>query len=211
MPCHLKPGQTILFQGDSITDCGRSREDDTQLGQGYAALIAAWLAAARPKDRLRFVNRGVSGNRVADLKRRWSEDCIALRPDWVSILIGVNDTWRRYDRDDPTSVEAFTADYRAILQRVREEIDAELVLLEPFVLPTPEDRRAWREDLDPKIAAVRDLAIEFEAHLIPLDGPLHAAAAHRGAAFFARDGVHPSLAGHSLIAQQWLRTLDAIG
>ncbi len=207
----FKPGQTILFQGDSITDCGRSRQDDTQLGQGYAALIAAWLSAARARDRLRFVNRGISGNRVADLKRRLSEDCIALRPDWVSILIGVNDVWRRYDSNDATSVEAFAADYRTILQRVREEIDADVILLEPFLLPVPEDRRAWREDLDPKLAAVRDLAAEFEVHLVPLDGPFHAAAALRGAAFFAPDGVHPSPAGHALIAQQWLRTMDTLG
>jgi lysophospholipase L1-like esterase len=205
----LLPGQTILFQGDSITDCGRARDDDRHLGAGYAGWIAAWLGAARPHDDLRFLNRGIGGDRVRDLRARWSEDCIALRPDWVSILIGINDTWRRYDRNDATGADEFARDYREILRRLRGETAAGIVLLEPFVLPHPADRKSWREDLDPKLAVVRELAAEFKTRLVPLDGLVNAAATARAAGFFSADGVHPTAAGHALIARHWLREMGA--
>ncbi len=197
----------VLFQGDSITDAGRDRHNDADLGWGYAALIAAWFSAAWPEKRVRFVNRGISGNRAKDLLARWSSDCLALKPNLVSILIGINDTWRRYDSNDPTSVEEFAASYRAILTQTREQLAARLVICEPFLLPVPDDRRAWRVDLDPKIAAVRELAREFGAVYIPLDGLFAQASTRREPAFWAADGVHPTLAGHALIAQAWLKAV----
>ncbi len=206
----IQNGQTILFQGDSITDCGRSRDDDSDLGHGYAALVAAWLSAARPYDNLSFINRGISGNRAGDLRQRWDEDCINLNPDWVSIMIGINDTWRRYDRNDATSTTEYEENYRTILKRVRDELGAGILILEPFVLPYPADRKNWREDLDPKIAAVRELAAEFRARLIPLDGIMNSVAAAREPGFLAGDGVHPSAAGHALIAQQWLKAMGEL-
>ena len=95
----------VVFQGDSITDAGRSRSDDTQLGEGDPNMVAAALAALYPERSLRFYNRGISGNRVRDLKQRWTEDAIALKPDILSILIGINDTWRAFDSGDPTSAD----------------------------------------------------------------------------------------------------------
>jgi lysophospholipase L1-like esterase len=198
---------TILFQGDSVTDAGRSREDTSDLGLGYPLLVATWMAAKYPERRVRFVNRGISGNRAVDLKVRWQEDCIDLKPDIVSILIGINDTWRRYDSNDPTPVEVYEANYRDILAGTRAETKALILMLEPFVLPIPEDRIAWREDLDPKIHAMRRLACEFGAILVPLDGIFAAASARRDPAFWAADGVHPTAAGHALIAQSLLKAL----
>ncbi|GGJ12174.1 lipase [Alicyclobacillus cellulosilyticus] len=209
MTLRIENESLVLFQGDSITDCGRRRDQPDDLGFGYAALVAAWFTARYPEKRVRFLNRGISGNRVRDLQARWREDCIDLRPDWVSILIGINDTWRRYDRSDPTSVEAFAAGYRDILRRTREELGANLILLEPFVLPVPEDRKQWREDLDPKIHAVRELAREFGALYVPLDGLFAQASAGTDPALWAPDGVHPSLAGHALIARAWLLAVGA--
>ncbi|MFO7166763.1 MAG: SGNH/GDSL hydrolase family protein [Chloroflexota bacterium] len=206
----IQENAVVLFQGDSITDAGRLRDDPEHMGGGYAALAAAWFSARFPERRVRFLNRGISGNRTADLRARWQRDCIDLRPDWVSILIGINDTWRRYDRSDPTSTEAFAANYRAILEHTRAETSAQLILCEPFVLPVPPDRRAWREDLDPKIAVVRDLAREFGALLVPLDGIFASASTRREPAFWAPDGVHPSQAGHALIAQAWLAAVGAL-
>mgnify|MGYP001251089290 CR=1 FL=1 len=203
-------GELVLFQGDSITDAGRDRTDPFSLGYGYPMMIDAWFSALYPAKHVRFANCGISGNRVKDLKARWDKDCIDLRPDWVSILIGINDCWRRYDRNDPTSVEAFEADYRHILERTKKELGAKLIICEPFVLPFPEDRLAWREDLDPKIAAVRKLAREFGAIFIPLDGIFAAACAAREPAFWAADGVHPTFRGHALIAQAWLKAVGAI-
>ena len=204
----LQPGARILFQGDSITDAGRGRQDDNQLGGGYPNAIAAWLSARCPARNLTFLNRGISGNRVYDLEERWTQDCIALQPDWLSILIGINDTWRRYDRNIPSPAEEFEACYRRLLDRVKNETKARLILLEPFVLPTPPDRIAWREDLDPRIAAVRRVACDYGAILVPLDGLFAPAAAQRGPAFWAGDGVHPTPAGHALIAQAWIRAVE---
>jgi acyl-CoA thioesterase I len=200
----------VLFQGDSITDAGRGREDDGNLGQGYVNMIAAWFAALHSAQNVRFLNRGISGNRAKDLAARWQADAVNLRPDWISIMIGINDTWRRFDAGDPTPVEQYAAAYRSLLESTRRHLDARLVLCEPFVLPTPPDRRAWREDLDPKIHVARDLAREFGAILVPLDGLFAAAATQRDPAFWAADGVHPTQAGHALIAQAWLRAVGAL-
>lgn len=206
----LQNNQRILFQGDSITDAGRSRVDDSDLGQGYAAMLAAWYSALYPADNITFINRGISGNRAKDLRQRWQPDCIDLKPDWVSILIGINDTWRRYDSSDPTTTETYEDNYRAILTATRDQLGARIIICEPFLLPTPPDRIPWREDLDPKIAAARRLAREFDAIYVPLDGIFAAAATQREPAFWAGDGVHPSPAGHALIAQSWLRAVKAI-
>ncbi|HEY3298863.1 MAG TPA: SGNH/GDSL hydrolase family protein [Armatimonadota bacterium] len=206
----IKDGATILFQGDSITDVNRSRTDDTDLGAGFPMLTAAWLAAQRPERHVSVINRGLSGNRAKDLKERWQEDCIDLQPDIVSILIGVNDTWRRYDSGDPTSVEEYESNYRDILTRTREHTSAEIIILEPFLLPVLEDRNAWREDLDPKIHAARRLAREFEVLFVPLDGIFAAASARRDPSFWSPDSVHPSTAGHMLITQSWLKAVGEI-
>lgn len=207
---YIQDNQTILFQGDSITDAGRSRDDGASLGGGYANLAAAWFSALYPEKQVRFLNRGISGNRVTDLRQRWQADCLDLQPDWVSILIGINDVWRRYDSDDITELAAFETDYRHILTAIHQKLGANVILCEPFVLPTPPDREAWREDLDPKIAVIRKLAREFGTLYVPLDGLFAAASAQREPAFWAADGVHPSQAGHALIAQAWLRTVKAI-
>ena len=205
----ISSSATVLFQGDSITDCDRDYANDSNLGSGYPAMVAAWFAARQPAARVTFINRGISGNRAKDLEARWQQDCIALKPDVVSVLIGINDTWRRFDSNDPTPVAAFERSYRAIAERVRNELGATLVILEPFVLPVPADRVAWRDDLDPKIQAARRVAADFGAVYVPLDGMFARAAAQRDAAFWAGDGVHPSPAGHALIAQAWLEAVGA--
>ncbi len=165
----IEKGARVLFQGDSITDAGRVREDAGALGEGYAMIAAAWFSAVHPLRDTVFLNRGVSGDRVRDLRARWRRDCLELKPSWVSIMIGINDCWRRYDAGDATAVGDYEADYREILKPLREKLSARLILIEPFVVPAAESQKAWREDLDPKIAAVRRLAEEFSAILVPLD------------------------------------------
>lgn len=196
----------ILFQGDSITDAGRNRNDSGDLGRGYALMAAARMQAAHPAKGLRCLNRGISGNRVTNLAERWSRDCLDLKPDLVSILIGINDVWRRYDSDDPTDLAAFVEGYRDILVQTA-SIGAAIVLCEPFLLPVNDERKTWREDLDPKIQAVRDLAREFAVALVPYDGLFAAAAVTAEPASWAGDGVHPSPAGHALMAQAWIEAV----
>ncbi|MHB8064535.1 MAG: SGNH/GDSL hydrolase family protein [Ruminiclostridium sp.] len=200
----------VLFQGDSVTDCGRAREDESDLGFGYAILIASWLEALYPEKNIKFINKGISGDRVCDLKARWQEDCIKLQPTFVSILVGINDCWRRYDSNDPTSPEEFEKTYREILTQIKENTQANILLCEPFVLPYPVDRQQWREDLDPKIHVVRSLAREFNTLLLPLDGIFNSVDVQKKPGFWAADGVHPTMAGHALIAQEWLRKTRCI-
>jgi acyl-CoA thioesterase I len=206
----IEDNALVLFQGDSITDAGRVRENPDDLGLGYPLLTASWFSALYPEKGVRFINRGISGNRAADLVDRWQADCLDLRPAWVSIMIGINDTWRRYDSNDPTTAAAFEANYRNVLERTCAGLPGvRLLMLEPYVLPVPADRIAWREDLDPKIAAARRLAREFNALYVPLDGLFAAASVRREPAFWAADGVHPTAAGHALIAQSWLKAVGA--
>ncbi|NLJ73914.1 MAG: SGNH/GDSL hydrolase family protein [Firmicutes bacterium] len=198
----------VLFQGDSVTDWGRDYDNAESLGYGYPFLTANWFSALHPEKNVRFVNRGVSGNRVRDLEKRWKADCLDLKPHVVSIMIGINDCWRRYDQNDPTSVESFEAGYTNILAQTREHLDAEIVLIEPFLLPVLPGQEEWREDLDPKIQVVRKLAREFETALIPMDGLFGQAMTKREPSYWAADGVHPTDPGHALIAQAWLKTVS---
>lgn len=206
----IRENQTVLFIGDSVTDCGRNREAPDDLGRGYVFMAAGRFAAAYPELGARFLNRGIGGHEVVNLQWRWQTDCLDLKPDWVSVLIGINDCWRRYDRNKITPAEAFETTYREILAQTRDTLGARLILMEPFVLPVPEDRVRWREDLDPKIDAVRRLAREFDALYVPLDGLFAAASCRREPAYWAADGVHPTAAGHGLIAEAWLRTVQAV-
>jgi len=205
----IEKNSIVLFQGDSVTDAGRSRTNDNELGNGYPRMIAALFSAKYPEKNVKFINRGISGNRVKDLQARWKEDCVDLKPDWVSILIGINDCWRRYDRDDPTSAKEYENGYRDILTRTINETKASLIICEPFVLPIPEDRKRWREDLDPKIHAARQLAREFNAIYIPLDGIFASACTKREPAFWAADGVHPTSNGHALMTIEWMKAVKA--
>jgi len=193
---------TVVFFGDSITDAGQ-REDPDRLGNGYVRLLADKLTGVT------VINAGISGNKAVDLQARLDDDVLAHRPDLVSIMIGINDTWRKFDRDDPTSAAAYEASYRDLLTRIT-ATGARLILLEPFVLPvTDEQATAWRVDLDPKIDAVRRLAADFGAPLVPLDVELNKLAVDSGAAALAGDGVHPSEQGHAEITRLWLETAGA--
>jgi lysophospholipase L1-like esterase len=202
----LQPNDHVLFYGDSITDAGRFSEANNpgQLGAGYAQYIAAALLARYPEHNLTFTNKGISGNRIYDLEARLVKDVLELKPTLVSILIGINDTWRRYDSDTVSPIDAFQSSYRRVLTNIVEECGARLVILEPFVLPIPDDRARWREDLDPRINCCRDLAREFKALYIPLDGIFAAAACRQSLDYWLPDGVHPSMAGHALIADRWI-------
>ncbi|WP_010272160.1 SGNH/GDSL hydrolase family protein [Paenibacillus senegalensis] len=202
----LSKGEVVLFIGDSITDVKRDRETN-DLGKGYAMMAAGLIGAYYPELDITFYNRGIGGNRVSDLQNRWQQDCLDLNPTLVSIYIGINDCWRRYSQNEVVTVEQFEAGYRDLLTQTKEKLNAKLVMMEPFVLPVPEDRKQWREDLDPKINVVRELAREFNALLVPLDGLFAQASTRRESSYWADDGVHPSPAGHALIARAWLNAV----
>jgi len=200
---------TLLFTGDSITDSGRRTDPSGHLGAGYVRRIAEMADAGG--HRVRVVNTGVSGDRTTDLMARWDADVIDRRPDVLTILIGANDMWRRYDADAPMSPDEFRANYVTVLDRVRARLDLRrLVIMEPFLVPVRDEQRRWRvEDLDDKRAVARDVAARYDALFVPLDAILSERAATAGPDSVIDDGVHPSAGGHELIAQSWWAVVAA--
>lgn len=189
----------LVFVGDSITDAGRDRADVTSLGDGYVSLVAGDLPGAEVR------NLGVGGDRAVDLEARWDRDVAGSAPDVLTLYVGVNDTWRRFDRDDPTSAADFEAAYRRLLDRVPGT--PRLVLIEPFLLPVRAEQHDWLDDLAGKRDVVTRLAAETGAALVPLHGLLTAAAeaaGPAGAESLAPDGVHPTPTGSRAIADAWL-------
>ncbi len=210
----LEKGMILLFQGDSVTDAGRTGYNKNGLGAGYPLLVSELLASRHPELEIQCVNRAVSGNRVRDLVQRWSEDTIAVNPDILLIEVGVNDTWRRFDSNDPTSAKRFEEEYRLLLERTRRETHAQIVLISPFVLPINAERMSWEEDIAEKIAVVKRLAGEYKTEYIPLQDIMRSAAKKHAEqtgiiTYYAGDGVHPTLTGHQLIADEVMKVLEA--
>lgn len=211
----INHGQLILFQGDSITDTGRNREstgngDPFNLGVGYAGKVASRLMAERPGDDLRFINRGISGHRIVDLYARWKTDAINLNPDLISILVGVNDTWHHFTRDNGVEVDRYEQVYRMLLEWTRQRLPhVKLVLCEPFILPCGVGKPNWREEIDQRRAVVAQLADDFDARLVPFQAMFDQALDDAPAEYWAADGVHPTAAGHQRMADLWLSTVTA--
>lgn len=204
--------RTILFQGDSITDCGRARIEITDpaylrsgLGPGYPYLIAARLLCDRGRD-FNFYNFGISGNRVVDLYARWKADCINLRPDILSILIGVNDTWHEKARQNGVEVPRYEQFYRMLLDWTLKELpEIKLVLLEPFVFLFGAVGEDWIEEIDQRREVVAGIAKDYGAVFVPLQSILNNALKVAPQEHWLADGVHPMPAGHQLIADAWLK------
>lgn len=209
MKSFFQDGQVVLFQGDSITDCGRNRESESCLGYGYPKVVSELYKTLFPKTDVTFVNKGISGNRVLDILDRYETDVKQINPDFVSILIGINDTWRRYDSNDITTTEEFEVNYRTLLTKIKADFpECKIMMIEPFLLNSTPDRASWREDLDPKIQVVRALAKEFADYYLPLDGmfakmEVEGYTCHQ----LAADGVHPEDIAHSMIGKWYLDTL----
>ncbi|MGI6248171.1 MAG: SGNH/GDSL hydrolase family protein [Acutalibacteraceae bacterium] len=201
----FKENAVILFQGDSITDTHRSRTDDRNLGEGYVDKINTLLQERYPERGIKVLNRGISGNRTVDLLNRWEEDCIKLAPDYLSILIGVNDTGRRYDSNDPTSADDFADRLRTIIEMSLNKTSAEIILLNPFLVDINENITHMREDLSDKQAAVKSLAAEYKTRFLDLDELFRTCARNGNPGDYAQDGVHPTSVGHALIAEAWLK------
>ena len=195
----FKENSVILFQGDSITACGRNREDPDSLGDGYVNLIMETLSDRYSQSNLKFVNRGISGDKIRDLQFRWDTDCINVKPDILSILVGVNDTLI-------TPAEQFEEGYRMLLRESTRTLNPNIVLCEPFLLLG--DNNAYRGDLNPKIEIVHKLADEFCTLLLPLDKIFRDSCSLHPPEYWAPDGVHPTPAGHALIAKSWIEYVD---
>lgn len=205
MTITLRPGSTVMFAGDSITDCQRLVSEQG-LGFGYPLRIAGEWGHRHPDRPVTWLNSGIAGNKVMDLEPRWQADVLDRRPDLVSVLVGINDVgWHTYAADGYViPVEDYAAGYDRLLAPLA-EAGADLILIEPFLLPIDEDQKKQRADLDPKIQVVRELAAKYRAHLLAADGLFAGLASATGPEYWAADGVHPTPAGHAALASAWLR------
>lgn len=209
-------GSVILFQGDSITDAGRDRNrrganDPRALGNGYPFLAGGSLLAAHPEKRLRVYNRGISGNKVPDLAKRWEADALDLEPAILSILIGVNDIWHKLGGNYDGTVEDYEKGYTALLKRTREALpEVRLVVCEPFVLRCGAVNDDWFPEFDQRRAAARRVAAAADATWVPFQTMFDEALKQAPPQYWAPDGVHPSLAGHALMTKLWLETVGEV-
>jgi len=209
---------TCLFQGDSITDGNRSRNNDWNhvMGHGYAYLIASRLWYDHPAKGYHFFNRGVSGNKVSDLASRWQEDTVDIKPDLLSILVGVNDLNSFFNKGDasPVTAAVFESGYRALLQETKEKLpETRIVICEPFLLPVgkvKDDWTAWSTEMNVRQGVVRKLAGEAGAIYVPLQEAFDEACKRAPADYWIWDGIHPMPAGHELIARQWIHLVRTI-
>ena len=203
----------ILFQGDSITDGGRSRADvaansSAALGMGYPLLIASRTMRAHPDVALRFFNRGVSGDKVPDLQARWQVDTIALKPDILSLLVGVNDFWHKLLSGYAGTVADYETQLTGLLDGTKAALPSvHLVLLEPFVLRTGSVDAKWFPEFDDRRAAAARAAQHAGATFIPLQAMFDGLSRNAPPEYWAADGVHPTIAGHAAIADMWRETL----
>jgi lysophospholipase L1-like esterase len=203
----------ILFQGDSITDAGRDRSATEPnradaLGRGYPFLVASGALATHPDRSLVFHNRGISGNKVPDLRSRWEADALQLRPEVLSILIGVNDIWHKLNGRYSGTVQDYESEYDALLAQTRRTLPAtRLVVLEPFVLRAGAVNDDWFPEFDQRRAAARRVAERAGAVFVPLQEMFDSRAMQAPPEYWAADGVHPTLAGHAAIADLWRATV----
>ncbi|MEC8651983.1 MAG: SGNH/GDSL hydrolase family protein [Planctomycetota bacterium] len=214
----VRTGVTVLFQGDSITDAGRSRKPEHAdaangargLGRGYASIAAGGVMMQAAPAAVRVFNRGVSGNKVHQLAERWQADCLDLQPDVLSILIGVNDIWHTRNGKYDGTAAVYERDYDALLTRTRAALpDVELVVCEPFVLLCGSVDKSWFPEFDEYRAASRRVADKHGARFVPFHSMFEAALREHPAEHWARDGVHPTRAGAALMAKEWLRVVNA--
>ena len=198
----------ILFLGDSITDTGRNLNDPRSLGEGYPLLVGARLGMDRP-GQYEFRNAGISGDRIVDLYARIKRDCWNWQPDVLSVLVGINDVWHEvFETHNGVDADRFYRVYRMLLEDTLAQLPGlTLLLMEPFVLPGESTSGEWEtfsREVPLRARAVREIAGEFHVHYLPLQGLLDEACKRRPPEYWLMDGVHPTTAGHQLIADAWL-------
>ena len=204
----------ILFQGDSITDCGRDWNNDTQLGRGYAHLVESELGYREPGMHT-FINKGISGNRVVDLYARIKRDIINYKPDVMSILIGVNDVWHEIG-DSPNGVDAdkFFKIYSMLIEEVKEALpNIKIMILEPFVLEACSTTEHWeffKTETKKRADMARKIAEKYNLPFIELQNGFDELAKKAENSYWLADGVHPTPAGHQFIKNEWLKAYDKL-
>ena len=193
----------IVFQGDSITDAGRDFRNYHDVSKGYPKYAAELITAGMPDAEVEFINQGIGGNRTSQLFDRFYKDAIEFQPDVISILIGINDVWHRYNQHIATTDEQIILNYREILKRIKRETNAKIVMLEPYILDT-EPFAEIREDLDRLLPKIKALADEYADAYIPLHELFgEAMKTQPEPKYYSKDGVHPNDNGAEFIGKHY--------
>jgi lysophospholipase L1-like esterase len=201
----LKPNSSIVFIGDSITDAGRLEAAHRPFGYGYVHFAAYWLLARYPEYNIKVINTGISGDTILDLKDRWEKDCLKYEPDILSVLIGINDVFRQYTGrlDEAVLLDEYQLTYKRLLSSAKEKNNCQIILMEPFMFCDDKANPTYKA-LQQYIQAVRALAEEFDAVLVPLQELIDNKIKKIPPEKFSDDMVHPYVWAHAWIAQQWL-------
>ncbi|MEM6822039.1 MAG: SGNH/GDSL hydrolase family protein [Verrucomicrobiota bacterium] len=204
----------VLFIGDSIADCGRNKPfaqgvHGEMLGGGYVHLLGGWVQDLYPERCIRITNMGIGGNTIRHLKERWESDVVEQKPDWLSVMIGINDVWRQFDHpywtDELVSPDVFTTTYREVLSQVRSNLKR-LIIASPFFLE-PNRNDPMRKRMDQYSVLAREMAEEFDAHFLDTQAAFDRYLEQGSPMALCADRVHPSVAGHTLITQEYLKVL----
>jgi len=215
MGCTVKitPNSKLVFIGDSITDCDRSKPVGEGLfgaiGKGYVGLVDAILGAACPEKKIRVINMGISGNTVRDLKNRWQTDVIALKPDWLSIMIGINDVWRQFDLPLQKEIHVGPEEYAATLDELVGKtlpVVKGLVLMTPYYIE-PNRQDAMRARMDEYGRLVKKIADKHGTVFVDTQAALDKILKHVYPATLAWDRVHPTAVGHMVLARAFLASV----
>ena len=205
----FKANQTLLFIGDSITDCGREhpvgQRSWSSLGGGYVSFVDSILGAVIPETPISVLNTGISGNRVTDLEARWQTDVLDLEPNWLSVMVGINDVWRQFDAEPGTKQvepEQYELVYRSVLAKTRPQLDG-LVLMTPYFLERNRED-PMRVKMDAYGAITKKLAVEFDAISVDTQLAFDHYLRHQPTESLCTDRVHPNGVGHMIIARAFL-------
>lgn len=209
----------IVFQGDSITDSGRNYESSYFEGYGYVTMVKGILGLEYP-EKYSFINKGVSGNRIVDLYARIKADIINLKPDYLSILIGVNDVAHELYRKNGVSSEKFEKIYCMLIEEIKEALpDVKIMILEPFLVKGNatisneyyEDMYPlYRKEVEERAKASKRVAEKFSLPFIKLQEKFDAVYNPENPEYWIRDGVHPVAPGHMLIAKEWIKMFETL-
>ena len=210
----ISKGQKLLFIGDSITDCDRAKPEGEglfgALGTGYVSYVNALLQTVYPELEIRVVNKGISGNTIRDLKARWQEDVMHERPDWVSILIGINDVWRQYDapfmKEKHVYLDEYEETLRTLVTATKHSVEG-IILMSPFYIESNK-LDAMRYTMDQYGSVVKKIAQETNSLFVDIQEAFDRLLKFFYPAALAWDRVHPSATGHMVIAQAFLVAIN---
>ncbi|HEY2673582.1 MAG TPA: SGNH/GDSL hydrolase family protein [Rugosimonospora sp.] len=204
----FQANQRVVFIGDSITDCGR-RDLYAPFGNGYMSLVRAFVTARQPDMRLTWFNHGISGDTVRNLSARWEQDAVEARPDWLCVMIGINDVWRAFSDqpDEAVPIDEYEGTLRALLTRAVEATGCRLILADPYIIE-PDRDEPQRAESDRYAKVVASLATDFDAVHVATQEAFDRVLSSSDPSDWADDRIHPNLPGHAVLADAFLNAIE---